>query len=109
LKETAPDTLIICTPDHTHPDLIELAFNHGLDVICEKPLAMDLSGIQRSIKAEQKYNKQIRVAFNMRYMPFAAKVKQVIDESGIAPIHSGNVDWFIDKTHGVEYFRRWHA
>ena len=38
LKEAKPTTLIICTPDYTHPDLVEMGFAAGLDIVTEKPM-----------------------------------------------------------------------
>lgn len=35
VQETAPTHAIVCSPDRTHDAMIEQAFCHGLEVICE--------------------------------------------------------------------------
>lgn len=107
--ETRPQVLIICTPDATHPTLIEQAFALGLEVICEKPLAIDDAGILQILAIERQYQRQVRVAFNLRYSPFALRIRQLLAEGAIGRVLGVHAEWFIDRTHGTEYFRRWHA
>src|SRR5690242_11562067 len=38
LDSTKPDVLDIITPPATHADLVSLAAERGIDVICQKPL-----------------------------------------------------------------------
>ena len=45
--ETRPTHVVVCTPDHTHDDIIAQAFAHGLDAICEKPMATDAAKVRR--------------------------------------------------------------
>lgn len=103
------DTLVVCTPDHTHPELIEMAFAHGLDVVVEKPLAMDRAGLERIQAAEARSGRQATVTFNLRFTPYAAAIRQLLREKPVGRITTVNAEWFIDRTHGIEYFHRWHA
>lgn len=108
IKEQKPDTLLICVTDKAHPELVEMAFSHNLDAIVEKPLAMNRGGIQRIKAAEEKYGRKVMVTFNMRFAPYSAKIKEVLLEKPIGEIKTVSAEWFIDKTHGIEYFHRWH-
>lgn len=107
--ETSPDTLIVCTPDHTHAAVIEAAFAAGLDVVTEKPMATDEDGVRRILAAEHRARRPLRVAFNLRYMPLNQKVKSLLASGAIGRVRHVSADWFVDRTHGIEYFRRWHA
>jgi predicted dehydrogenase len=107
--ETAPDTMIVCVTDKAHPELIEMAFAHNQDVIVEKPMAITTEGINRIITAEKKYNRKVSVTFNMRYQPYAARIREVIMSKPIGEIRQVSAEWFIDLTHGIEYFHRWHS
>ncbi|MFW6058600.1 MAG: Gfo/Idh/MocA family protein [Phycisphaeraceae bacterium] len=109
VAETQPDALLVCTPDHTHPAVIERGFAAGLAVITEKPMAIDAPGLGCIVAAEREAGRSLRLAFNMRYMPVAAKVRKLLAEGAIGQVRSVSADWFIDRTHGTEYFRRWHA
>ena len=107
--ETAPDTLVVCTTDRTHQTLIEMAFAHGQDAIVEKPMAISIDNIRQIFEVEKKYNRKVAVTFNMRYQPYAAKIKEVLMAKPIGDIRQVSAEWFIDITHGIEYFHRWHS
>lgn len=109
VREAAPQVLIICTPDASHDELIAQAFAHGLDVIVEKPLTTTLAKLQRIIRLEETYQRKVRVAFNCRYMPFFLELKKLLSTAPIGEIKQVNLEWSIDRTHGAEYFRRWHG
>lgn len=104
-----PDSLIICTPDDTHDDLIELAFSHGLDAIVEKPMATSTAKVQRIFELERKYGRKVRVTFNCRFATYLQHLKRTLIEHPIGEVRSVHLEWFIDQIHGTEYFRRWHA
>ena len=78
VRETKPDILIVCVPDYAHPELIEMGFAAGLEIITEKPMAMNREGIERIRAAELKYGKEVTVAFNMRFAPYSAAIKEVM-------------------------------
>src|SRR5689334_10045165 len=48
------DAVSVCSPDSTHADYIVGALEHGVHVICEKPLTDSIEGIQRIRAAEKK-------------------------------------------------------
>ncbi len=108
VRTVKPDTLMICVTDCAHPELIEMAFAHGLDAIVEKPMAMTREGIEHIRRAEEKYQRKVTVTFNMRFSPYSAKIKEVLMEKPIGEIFTVSAEWFIDRTHGNEYFHRWH-
>lgn len=108
VKMVKPKILVVCTTDRTHPELVEMAFAHGLDVIVEKPMAMNRKGIGRIQRAEEKFRRNVIVTFNMRFAPYSVAIKEVLLEKPIGEIFTVSAEWFIDRTHGNEYFHRWH-
>jgi len=109
LKEAQPTTIIVCVPDCSHPELIEMGFAAGLEVMTEKPMAMCREGIERIRAAEKKYGKKVIVTFNYRFKPHSCAIKQLMMTKPIGKINSVNFEWHLDLTHGQEYFHRWHA
>ena len=109
VERTSPTHAIVCTPDHTHDAIIEKAFSHGLEAICEKPMATDEEKVRRILALEKEHGKQVTVAFNYRYIPYSAQIKKILSEGVLGGIRSVSLEWLIDKVHGAEYFRRWHA
>ena len=90
-------------------EFVEKGFAAGLDVVTEKPMAMNREGIDRIHAAELKYGKEVIVTFNMRFTPYSAAIKKLLMDNPIGRITNVNAEWYIDRTHGQEYFHRWHS
>jgi predicted dehydrogenase len=41
-------------------------------------------------------------------MPYMAQLKKIIEEGTIGRLLSIDFNWYLDTTHGAQYFRRWH-
>ncbi|MCU6707954.1 Gfo/Idh/MocA family oxidoreductase [Paenibacillus sp. J5C_2022] len=108
LDETKPDRVIVTTIDSLHHDFIIRALRAGCDVITEKPMTIDAVKCQAIMKAEAETGKKVAVTFNMRFMPYVSKVKQLLKQGAIGEVLHMNVEWFLDTRHGADYFRRWH-
>jgi predicted dehydrogenase len=109
LSQTQPDTLIICTPDHTHDDIAIQALEAGVDVITEKPMATTAEKCRRILDGERRTGRRVDVAFNYRFSPTARKIKELLMSDVIGDIVSVDFHWYLDVEHGADYFRRWHA
>ena len=109
LKAVQPDTLIVCTRDDTHADIIVEALETGVDVITEKPMTTTAQNCRRILAAEARTGRRVDVGFNYRYSPTAAKIKETILSGAIGEIASVDFHWYLDVQHGADYFRRWHA
>ena len=108
MRETKPEQLIITTDDDTHDHFIMKGMEMGADIICEKPMAIDELKIQRIIDAEKRTGKQCRVTFNYRYSPHRAKMWEILQAGEIGELTSVDFHWYLDTSHGADYFRRWH-
>ncbi len=109
LKETKPDLLIVTTRDSTHNEQIVRALESGIDVLTEKPMTTDEVKCQQILDAEKRTGRNITVAFNYRYSPTARKLKEILLNNTIGAITSVDFHWYLDTSHGADYFRRWHA
>jgi predicted dehydrogenase len=80
------DIVHVCTPNHTHADLVERALAAGKHVICEKPLAMDLSGARRleSIAAESAV--VTAVPFVYRFYPMVRDARMRVRRGDTGPL-----------------------
>lgn len=108
MRETKPDVLIVTTDDNTHDYFIERGMEMGANIICEKPMAIDEKKIQRIIDAEKRTGKECRVTFNYRYSPHRAKMWEILRAGEIGELTSVDFHWYLDTSHGADYFRRWH-
>jgi predicted dehydrogenase len=108
LKETKPDMLIVTTVDATHHDYIIRGLELGLDVLTEKPMTTDEKKVQAILDAEKRTGKRCRVTFNYRYSPHRAKIWELLRADEIGTLTSVDFHWYLDTSHGTDYFRRWH-
>ncbi|MGR9170134.1 Gfo/Idh/MocA family protein [Rhizobium sp. KDH_Rht_773_N] len=109
LSEQKPDLVIVCTPDHTHDDIVVRALEAGIDVITEKPMTTSVEKIRRILDAEKRTGRRVDVSFNYRYAPTAAKIKELLNSGEIGRVTSVDFHWYLNTKHGADYFRRWHA
>ncbi|ALI56197.1 Gfo/Idh/MocA family protein [Celeribacter marinus] len=108
IAEQKPDTVVITTPDFLHADYIVRAFEAGCDVICEKPMTIDLSSLKQITEAQKRTGRQVRVTFNYRYSPARTQIKDILASGTIGEVTAVDFRWHLDRVHGADYFRRWH-
>ncbi len=109
LRERKPELLIVTTRDATHNEQIIKALEFGIDVLTEKPLTTDEVKCQQILDTEKRTGRKITVAFNYRYSPTARKMKELLMNNAIGRVTSVDFHWYLDTSHGADYFRRWHA
>jgi predicted dehydrogenase len=109
LVATRPETLIVCTRDDTHAEIIVTALEAGVDVITEKPMATTAEMCRRILDAERSTGRRVDVTFNYRYSPTATRLKELLLSGAIGDVASVDFHWYLDVEHGADYFRRWHA
>ena len=108
LRTTKPDTVIVTTIDATHDDFIVRALDFGCDVISEKPVTTTPEKAMRIVEAEKRSGKKVTVTFNVRYNPTFGKLKDIVNSGVLGDILSIHYEWMLDRSHGADYFRRWH-
>lgn len=108
LKECKPDILIVTTVDATHDEFIIKGLNAGCNILTEKPMTTDEVKCQAILDAQRKSSKEVIVTFNYRYSPHRAKIWELINSGEIGEVTSVDFHWYLDTSHGADYFRRWH-
>lgn len=108
MKETKPDQLLVMTVDGTHHEFIIKGMEYGADIITEKPMTIDEQKCQAILDAEKKTGKKVTVTFNYRYSPHRQKIYELLRNDTIGKITSVDFHWYLNTSHGADYFRRWH-
>lgn len=108
IHEQKPDTVVVTTPDFLHADYIVRAFEAGCDVICEKPMTIDLGSLKAITEAQRRTGRKVTVTFNYRYSPARTQIKELIASGVIGEVTAVDFSWHLDRVHGADYFRRWH-
>ncbi|MBQ7344398.1 MAG: Gfo/Idh/MocA family oxidoreductase [Clostridia bacterium] len=82
------DFVDICTPSYMHADMAVYALEHGLHVLCEKPMSINSSEAQRMIDASEENSKLLMIAHVVRFMSPYVYLKSVIDSCELGkPVH----------------------
>ncbi|MBN1838381.1 MAG: Gfo/Idh/MocA family oxidoreductase [Spirochaetales bacterium] len=96
------DAVHICTPNNLHFRMAKQALEAGKHVICEKPLATELSEARELVELARKKNLVNAVHFNVRYYPLMAHVRQMIQKGELGTIFSVHgsylQDWLFHPT-----------
>jgi predicted dehydrogenase len=77
------DAVVIATPDRFHVVGVKLAAAAGKDILCEKPLALNLADAHELLGAVSKAGVRLQVGFMRHYDPAYAAAKKRIESGEI--------------------------
>lgn len=88
------DVVIVATPHYQHPEISIWAFEHGVHVLCEKPIAVQVNEA-RSINDVHKKHPELKfgIVFQMRRDPLWRQVKKLIETGETGKIF--RVSWIV--------------
>jgi predicted dehydrogenase len=84
--ETSLDAIIIATPDQMHLAPAMAAMRHGVSILLEKPICPTEPEVRRLVNAAHRHGADITVAHVLRYTPFFARVKELLDRGVIGTL-----------------------
>jgi myo-inositol 2-dehydrogenase / D-chiro-inositol 1-dehydrogenase len=78
LENKSIQAVLIATPDKFHAAAVETAARAGRDVLCEKPLGLNLASAEAALQAVRETGVRLQVGFMRRYDPaYATAMKQI--------------------------------
>jgi inositol 2-dehydrogenase len=78
LESKELDAVLIATPDKFHAQAVVAAARAGKDILCEKPLALNLADAHTALAAVSKAGVRLQIGFMRRYDPaYAAAMKRI--------------------------------
>ena len=84
------DAVVIATPPHIRPDIAKQAFEAGLHVLCEKPLANNKADCENIIRAAEQAGCVLTVAHTYRFYPNRNYVYDLIKSNALGKINMVN-------------------
>lgn len=81
------DLVDITTPNSTHRDIVLAAVAEGKDILCEKPLAMNLEEAEEMLRVIEDADVKHMMCFNFRKVPAIAFAKRLIDDGKLGRIY----------------------
>ncbi|MGY5341775.1 Gfo/Idh/MocA family protein [Paenibacillus glucanolyticus] len=94
LDEVSMDLVYIAVPPSLHYDVARIAFDKGIHVFCEKPLANSLTEARSLVELAEKANRLHAVHFSLPLDPAVLKLQGLLEEQAIGPIH--RMDLFLE-------------
>lgn len=89
------DAILTVTPPAVHVEHAVAAFDRGLHVLTEKPIAHDLPSAQRMVAAARRASRQLLVAQNYRYSPVMQRMISLFREKPLGDFGHGHIDFYI--------------
>ncbi|MDX1417308.1 MAG: Gfo/Idh/MocA family oxidoreductase [Candidatus Promineifilaceae bacterium] len=101
LERVTADILVCVSPPHFHRQHTTAAMKAGLDVICEKPLAIDMEDALAMARAAQETGRLMTVSQNYRYRPVTWTMQKLVAGGEIGEIGQISLDfykgWYFDS------------
>lgn len=91
LDEAELDALIICLPTHLHEEWVCRAFEKGLHVLCEKPIALDCAAAERMRDMAKKSDRVFMVAHCLRFWPEYLQLRNTVASGELGRLQSLNL------------------
>ena len=87
------DAVVVALPNYLHVQAVELAMSLGFDVLCEKPLALEVNACLRLDKLSRETGQVLAVGMVRRYLPCELALRQALKEDLIGPLQEIDIAW----------------
>ncbi len=105
LKKELLHAVVVCTPPASHEMICRDALAARVNVLCEKPLAIDSDSARRMLAAAKRTGCTLTMASKFRYVADVAEAKRLVDSGAI-----GQVVLFENAfTSKVDMRNRWNS
>ncbi len=101
LEKEELDSVHVCLPHHLHSEVTIYALNHGVDVLCEKPMDISYSNALRMKDAADKTGRKLGIIFQNRYNPGSRFAVKLLESGKIGALEgiSANLTWNRDQAY----------
>ncbi|HTN07376.1 Gfo/Idh/MocA family oxidoreductase [Agriterribacter sp.] len=91
------DVSVVCTPNGLHAAHAIASLEHGMHVLCEKPMAIVVKDARDMLQAASANKKKLFIVKQNRYNPPVAELKKIMDENRLGDISSFQVNCFWNR------------
>ncbi len=88
LDVETPDVVHICTPNDSHYEIAMYAMEHGMHVICEKPMTRTLDEARALAAYAKEHNLITAVNFNCRFYPQVLQARAMVKSGELGAIRA---------------------
>jgi len=106
LLDAKPDGVIITSENNKHRMLVELAAEHGVNVLCEKPIATTVADGRKEVEACERAGVVFMTAFPMRFSPPLLEIKARLQAGDFGDVYCFNAT---NQGELPSKYRQWFA
>jgi predicted dehydrogenase len=93
LRQSGARIVSICTPPQTHRDLAIYAFEHGADVLLEKPFAVTLEEAREIAAAAQRTGRKLSVVHQNKFMAGVLRMTDIVRRGAAGRVLHVGLTW----------------
>jgi predicted dehydrogenase len=93
------DLVVICLPPYAHSDEVDLAAQHGVHILIEKPIALSSEHAWRMVEATEKAGIKTQVGFMFRFGAGIERLKELLNSGEIGPAGLMSARYFCNSLH----------
>src|SRR5215831_10723438 len=86
------DFVDICTPPAWHSEPVLDALAKGWNVLCEKPMLLDLVDVEKARSARDKSGRVVLPIHNWKYAPIVRQGTDILSSGAIGPLHRVDIE-----------------
>lgn len=91
------DVVSVCSPNGLHAEHSIASLKAGYNVLCEKPMAINVTDCGEMIQAAEKVNKRLFAIKQNRFNPPVAAIKEIIEQGKLGKIYSVQLSCFWNR------------
>lgn len=100
------DAVIICSENNKHRELVEMAAEAGVHILCEKPIATNEADGQAIIDACKTAGVKLMIALPMRFSATAQQLQQSLANGDLGALYCANTT---NQGENPDYHRAWFS
>lgn len=105
LKGEFIDYVVICSPNYLHLPHMKYALKNGIDVICEKPLVLNVEDLDTLKLYEEKYGAKVNSILQLRLHPSILALKEKVANAPADKIFDVELTYLTSR--GKWYMKSW--
>jgi len=105
LEEADLDAVVNCLPNSIHSSVSVAAFDAGLHVLCEKPMATSLAEAKAMVDAARKSNRKLLIGLTRRFQGDSIAAKQLVLDGVLGDVYYSKAGWM--RRNGIPGWGSW--
>jgi predicted dehydrogenase len=98
------DAVSIAIPNYLHASVTIEALEHGLHVLCEKPMATSLEDARRMVEVAEANDKRLMIGMSQRFRPQSLALKGMVERGELGEIYYARGTWIRRRGMPVIHF-----